>query len=149
MTLQGQGATPERLGKSKIERRVRGTTRGGIPDSFGHEDTEHCALDILLNKGFIEQDQYDAGYQLRKLYYTFTQTGRWIDEGGRGYSGDGETDQDRAEARYNAALRSVDMQYRQLARAVCIEDTYIPADWMLIQSIQYGLGDLENFFKKS
>ena len=144
----GLGATKERREKSRVERRAIGTDRGGIPDTFVHEDKEHCALDILLNRGIIEQNQYDAGYQLRRLYYTFTQTGRWIEEGGKAYEGDEETAADRARSRYNDALRHV--QNSMLIRNICVEmQEYLPYDYLLVIEIQHGLDDLEKFFTKS
>jgi len=84
--LHGQGATPERLGKSQMETGIREISKGGMALSVGHRDLEHCALDFLINGGYIEQDQFDAGMHLRNLYYTHTTTGRWIHEGemGRG-----------------------------------------------------------------
>lgn len=147
MTLHGQGATKERLEKSNIVKKITGTTRGGIPNSYAHMDTEHCALDVMLQKGFIENDHYDAGYDLRKLYYKFTSTGRWIDEGGKAHEGDFETDIDVAMAKYNRALGSIEKRYRAVTRTVCIEDTVVPANYELIKSIQYGLEDLIKFFK--
>lgn len=146
-TLHGQGATPERLAKSKIDKKVRGTTDGGIPNAYGHEDQEHCALDVILEKGYIEQDQHDAGYALRGIYFTFTSTGRWIDEGGKAHEGEMETDADRARSRFNKALASINKDSRAIVRTVCVDETVVPANYTLIRLIQYGLDDLIKFFK--
>jgi hypothetical protein len=148
-TLGGQGATRERLRKSRITTAPRISTVGGMVLSYGQHDTEHCTLDVLQNKGFIESDQYDAGYHLRNLFYSFNTTGRWIEEGGKAYDGDTITPKDIAESEYHSALRSVNPQDRALTRAVCVEYTFVPADYVVIRSIQYGLSDLVNYFKNN
>lgn len=148
--LDGKGVTKERLEKSAIVSRPRTITAGGVVLTYGQQDTEHCTLDILQNKGFIESEQHDAGYQLRRLFYTFNVTGRWIEEGGKAYDGDTITPKDIAEAEYNKALQSIDKSIRGLIRAICIEDTHhIPADHYLIQLIQNGLTDLYKHFKNN
>lgn len=146
--LDGTGATKERREKSKIVSRPRTLTAGGVVVTYGQHDTEHCTLDVMRNKGFIEDDQYDAGYNLRNLYYSFTITGRWIEEGGKGYDGDFLTPKDIAFEDYQDAIKSVrDPKDRALVRTVCIENTFVPADYVVIKSIQYGLSDLVNYFK--
>lgn len=145
---QGQGATRERMRHSNISTGARETTRGGIVTSYGHRDEEHCLLDWMLAQGIIEQDQYEAGYRLRNLFYRFNKTGRWIDEGGKGYDGDTVTDADIAEERYNAAIRAVALQDRGLMRFVCVEaDAHQTAGiYAVAMNIQAGLDDLKKFF---
>jgi len=154
-TLHGQGATKERLEKSNIEKRIRETTSGGIPTSFGHQDTEHCMLDKMLKLGVIEEDQKDAGYHLRGLYYTFTTTGNWPMDGKGGHSGaevdeNGDimlTPRDRAEIAYNAAMRSVSVIDRPLIKSVCTEDRWEPSDDKMIRSVQNGLDAMIKHFE--
>lgn len=147
--IDGTGVTKERLQKSKIKTAPRVLTRGGLVLTYGQYDTEHCALDYMLNKGFIESYHYDAGYQLRSLYYSFHSTGRWIMEGGKAHEGDEETEKDRAEMEYHEALNSIDPEDRNITRAICIEViNHIPADYIMIRQVTYGLERLLKHFKK-
>lgn len=148
-TLDGKGVTKERLKKSNIQTAPRTLTQGGLVLTYGQHDTEHCTLDILLNKGFIESDQYDAGYNLRRLYYAFTTTGRWIEEGGKSYDGDLMTPKDMAEYKFNMALKSVDKNNRLITRCICVETTHVPADFEIILQIKHGLDDLLKYFKNN
>lgn len=147
--LHNKGATPERKNHSTIKTYIAGTTDGGIPNAYCHVDVEHCALDKLLAGGFIEKEQYDAGMDLRKLYYTFARSGvSCCEERSGGHEGDFETDADRAYERHRDALRAVDAEYRALVQSICCEATDIPAMYGLTMSIQHGLDDLMRFFTR-
>lgn len=146
--LHGQGATKERKAHSSITTKPRILTKGGMVTTYGDADTEHCLLDWMLNEGVIEQDQYDAGYLLRRLYYAFNKTGRWIDEGGKAYEGDHETESDLAEKRFHSAMKSVDHTNRGLIRFVCIEaeNNQIAGVFAARMHICHGLDDLKKYF---
>ena len=146
--LHGQGATPERMKKSSIEKGVRSVTKGGIPDSYGHQDTEHCALDHLLNSGLIDEDQYQAGYDLRNLYYKHKQSAKsCCAESSGGHDGDEMTPSDEAYEAYRAALKSVGNGC--LIETVCCESLApIPSYYTIMQDISYGLDDLVEYFTK-
>lgn len=144
--LLNLGATPERLQKSTIVSGIREITKGGVPLSYGHRDTEHCALDFLLNRGYIENDQYDAGYQLRELFYKHRVTGRWIDEGSKAHDGEVETPKDKAYESYRMALMSVNVGYRNLIEHVCTEAVTFPTYYDIIRDLHNGLNDLVNYF---
>jgi len=146
--LHGQGATPERLGKSQMETGIREISKGGMALSVGHRDLEHCALDFLINGGYIEQDQFDAGMHLRNLYYTHTTTGRWIDEGGRGHESEELSSADIAYEVYSKALKAVTPAHRGITMHVCIEAVQIPTYYAVIHEVQHGLDDLINYFQK-
>lgn len=147
--LDGQGATKERLQKSTIRTAPRLLTKGGMVLTYGQHDEEHCALDVLLAKGFIERDHFDAGYELRNIYYSFTKTGKWIDEGSPGYEGDLETPGDIARQHFHDAMQSIERN-RPLIRSICVDlHVTIPADYNLIMDIQHGLGDLVDYFKNN
>lgn len=145
--LHGQGATPERLKKTNMARGFRGVTGGGIPNAYGHYDTEHCALDILLNGGYIDDDQYNSGYRLRGYYYGFNITGKWIFDGGGGYEGDVETEADIAREKYNTAIKQVSLPYRQLVHTVCIEATTVPTYYSIMSDIINGMEELTAYFE--
>jgi len=127
------GATRERLNKSKLDVKIRETSSGGMPVSFGHTDLEHCALDRLYHKGLLgrthrdAQDRYDAGYDLRATYYAFNTTSTPLHDIGApdvGYSfePDAETPADRAEQKFNNIMRALPRKYHRIVRLVCIED---------------------------
>lgn len=145
--LDGQGATKERKRHSNIKSGVRSITRGGIPIGYGDRDIDHCALDRLLNGGFIEQDQYDAGIHLRALYYTFEKSGvSCCEEKSGGHEGDLETPTDKAYERHKKALQSIDEHNRALVQSVCCDDQTVYARYGLAMDIQQGLNDLIRFF---
>jgi hypothetical protein len=145
--MKGEICTRERGQHTKISKPQLREQKAGHDGVYGVQDVWHCALDYMLDKGFIELDQYDAGYELRRLYYTFTRTGRWIEEGGKANDPEVETEGDIAFSQFNAALRGVDRMDRNVTRAVCVEITTIPADYMLIQQIKSGLNDLYKHFR--
>ena len=120
--LHGQGATEERKRHSKIKTGIRTMTRGGMVTTYGHSDEEHCLLDWMLNQGVIEQHQYDAGYMLRNLYFMFNKSGTsCLTEKDNAYEGDHETESDRAQTRYNNAMKAMHLQDRPLMKFICIE----------------------------
>lgn len=148
-TLHGQGATPERKQKSNIVTSIRETTKGGIPSAYGDYDVEHCALDTLLLRGFIEKDHYDAGMNLRQLYYMHKSSAKsCCDIGGSGHDPDLETPSDRAYERHKKALQSISMEYRNLIQGVCCEDVQIPAMYGVSPEVVRGLEELIEFFDK-
>lgn len=148
--LHGQGTTKERKKHSSIKVAPRVITTGGMTASYGEHDTEHCGLDYLLNKGFIEKHHYDAGYTLRAIYYTFNKTGVPLDDMGssKGYEGDHETAADKAEMRYVHAMRAVSHENKNLTRYACIEaDGYITAHYEVMTAIERGLQELYDHFQ--
>lgn len=146
--LDGQGATPERKNQSRITTGIREITKGGIPITYGHMDTQHCALDILLEKDYISKNQYDAGYTMRALYYTFKQSGRSLlgDPLSPGYEGDFETPQDRAYERYRKAIMVVSPRNRSLIQNICTESSTVPTYYSILEIIASELQALADFF---
>lgn len=148
-TLHGQGATQERKQKSKMTTGIREVSKGGIATTHGDIDLEHCALDVLLNNGYIDKDQFDSGYRLRQIYYTWKFESNEIDKGGKSYEGDFETETDRARTAYNQAMRAIDRRYRIITHHICIEATTAPsAMYGVIQHITHGLDDLTKHFEE-
>lgn len=145
--LHGQGATKERLAKGRVEKNVRSVTKGGIPDSYGHEEKLHCALDALYQGGYIEKDQYQAGYDLRALHFAYNTSSNEFDKGGKGHEGEFETEKDRAYEAYRKAIKSVSMCKRGLIESVCTQDS-VPTYYAIITEIQRGLDELVDFFTK-
>lgn len=148
--LHGQGSTPERKRQSTIKVAPRIITQRGMTASYGEHDTEHCGLDYLLNKGFIEKHHYDAGCRLRGIFYTFNKTGIPMDDMGtrKAYEGDHETAADKAEMRFLHAMRAVSHENKNLVRYACIEaDGYIPAHYRIMMTITLGLQELHDHFQ--
>jgi hypothetical protein len=149
-TLHGQGATPERKQKTKLTTGVRETNKGGIPTAYGDIDTEHCALDVLFNEGYIDKDQRDSGYRLRQIYYTWKHESNEIDKGGKAYEGDFETETDRAREAYNQAMKAVDKPYRNITHHISIEASTVDRRVVMygvMQDILHGLDDLTKHFE--
>lgn len=146
---KGEVCPAERRQHSKISTPALRELRSGKDAIYGVQDEWHCALDYMLDKGFIDRDQHCAGYDLRRLYYRHNVTGRWIDDGPRGHDGDFETDSDKARQAFYTALDAIRRDVRSVTRAVCVEAAIVPADFLLIRDIQSGLDDLAGFFKKT
>lgn len=149
--LHNQGATPERKEKSNIVTAARVLTKGGMIQAYGHHDTEHCALDWLLQKGFIEKDHYDTGYRLRTIYFDFHTTGICLEEmGGGGYrfESEEETRRDKAEQLYKDIMIALPLQYRAMTEYVCIDAKIIPARYGLMGHITDCLDELYKVLEK-
>ncbi len=121
--------TKERRGKSKMRPTVRDVSNSGNVVTTGLTDTEHCFLDKLLNEEYISDAEYSTAYRLREMYYTINPSEgvSSLEEKGSGsnpYTMDAEIGDtaDLLETRYNRIMARIQDEYRQLIRAICIED---------------------------
>lgn len=135
-TEKSQGATPERLNHSDIIVEPRSVNKGGMVESYGNRDADHCLLDFLnrrhmLGPPRIAQERYNIGLRYRTLWYSFNAQGVNLEEMGQGRKetvSEGEigTGNDALEAKYNKIMKALPVRYRQPVRSICIEDRYPP-----------------------
>lgn len=134
--LPQMGVTFERTQHSEITVEVRTITKGGMVQSYGNRDLDHCLLDRLYRKGMLggpqdSQERYNMGIRLRDLWYSFNESGINLEEMGQGrklYVSEGEigVGNDALEAQYHAVMKALPQKYRSTVRAVCIDDIYMP-----------------------
>lgn len=151
-SLYGLGATKERVSKGDVLAAARETTKGGMVVSYGHHVKYHSALDQMLDRGMIDEDQHAAGYIIRRLYYTFTSTGTPLEDFGQNsYPGDFENASDRARDLFNRAISALEPKHKNLVQNLCLFWDRAPdglVKYGILGEIREGLDDLDGFFKK-
>ena len=147
------GATPERLTHGHVITEVRQMTIGGMVTSAGHRDTMHCYLDFMKLHNQITDDEYDSGYRLRHLYFSFTQSAKALlgESGGAKELFTSEQDigsyQDIAETMWHKIMSLLGKKAR-LIRFICIEDiSPCIAKPDFIAAARDGLSRLHDYFE--
>lgn len=130
-----QGATIERAQHSQIIIEVRTLTKGGMVESYGNRDLDHCLLDHLCRTNRLGSPQdsaerYHVGYRLRDLWFSFNESGVNLEQMGQGrkmFTSEGEVGvgNDALEAEYHSVMRALPEKYRNPVRALCIEDRLV------------------------
>lgn len=140
---------------SSFATEIRSVTDGGIPNSWGDRDTQHCLLDVLLAYGYLGSPQdasvrYDCGIHLRGLYYEYRPSGKSaIESLNHGYQHFAIGDDEGPEDRYKTLMVALPAKYRVCARSVCVEDIFAPRNRIAVQDMLDALwGAMEHVRKK-